>query len=219
LSLKKFEDLTAVIEELERAGHLERGLTELMKENFTNFNYNELLNYVSSFYDEGLHLSKFLIFTFSLQLCKCLISNKMSFKDVFYDHIKNNEFYIKSCIITQTFNVLKSNYDSFYFLKDKRIEDICYSLAFANVLISFIESELQLCKIEPERVLRKYSEFGSINVIRFKLISVLISYKLKLPLLEECLVKSIQKDLKKRTIFVLFFMAIGRGIKVFLMYI
>jgi hypothetical protein len=101
----------------------------------------------------------------------------------------------------------------------KTLDNICYSIAFSNVLIELTYAELELSKRDPEAIFKKYSGFDSIDDVKFELAKISVYFMAKRMYLEEYLAKFIERDLRKRTIIILIFMTISRGIKECLMYI
>jgi hypothetical protein len=164
-------------------------------------------------------------FGLAFQLCKSLVSNDISFKDIFLDVVQKQEKYILKNVYksSSSFNVLRSlrNKHSYNFFKNTgQYDEICYSIALLNVFNKFIQEELQLCTSQPEILLKKYSEFNiTINDIRVQLITASVIYSVKKFILQESLMNSLNHSFKKRFLITLFFMFLCKIFKVFLLYI
>jgi hypothetical protein len=75
-------------------------------------------------------------------------------------------------------------------------------------LIEYINKELTLCNDKSELILKKYSEFGNVISIKFKLSKIMTLHSIKLILLQNKLVSMMEKDLKKRSIILIIFMSL-----------
>jgi len=178
---------------------------------FYNNNNNNMLLQIYSFI---LNEVPALDYTWLLQSYKFILDNKLFIKWSLTSPIKEKELYIKSFIINANYNVL----EDFNLLKQidenwKTLDNICYSIAFSNVLIEYINKELTLCNDKPELIFKKYSKFGNVISIKLNLSKIMAIYIMKKMCLEDFLISMIKKNLKKRSIILIIFMSLWKLVK------
>lgn len=151
----------------------------------------------------------------ALHLCKVIIFNDIKVREIFVDPIKKHESFIKSSIINDSYNILKNEsvLRNYNYCNDENLDNICYSIAFSNVLKELIHKELELCNGNSEVILKKYSNFKNIIIIKLELIGILLSHSFRLILLQNKLISMMKKNLKRRAIILIIFMGICKLIK------